>query len=426
MSMNYDQLFENFSGAFESVVRKPYTDVFPDLMLGEMKGPVRQRISRDSRFVQDGMKAIITFDTQNSYGVAPMPRFGSTPSGGTSGGLETNLTLLRWAAATQWELEDLKSANQNNSLVRNLMTRKLSALPKAWAAFDKVLLLGPESGQIGECYSRSGTTITLRNSGNTSSGLEYDSPKDANRLFSDNMFVQFYTTADVPVGEPVFINYIEYLSPTIGISAVPTGLPDSTSCDGYKIVPCDALGLTNGINLFGPSIYDAINEDNTFQGVDRSSNPRFNAYKQAASGSGEINYSQLSTFFRLLSGRLGNKPPTQAFTPWEVMDRYFQVAFRGQFMWTNPKTNTGYEDGWATIKIDRTTLVQDDEMPMTQIVVPDFPQLTLQQAGYPTTVDGVKRIPGKLIMDYVELYYGILAMLNPRTSGRLTGLSLTA
>lgn len=423
--MDNTQLFEAFSGAFEDVVRKAYTPLFPSLLLGKMRGPIRQRMMRNSDLVGEGLNAILTFKTQDSFGVAPLPRLGTFASGGTLGGQETEIALLRFNAGTQWELEDIRRARNSQSLIKNLVEAKMGAMPDAWSALDKVLTLGPSSGAIGVVNSVSGTTVTLRHTGNTTSGLVYDSPKDANRLFSDNMFVQFYNTASppVPVGDPVFVTFLEYLSDEVTFNAVPGGVGA-----GYLIVPTDSLGLTQGLNLFGDGLFDAIDDDNTFQGIDRSqaANARFRSFVHAATNSGAIDYAQMSEFFRLFSGRLGAQPPKEAFTPMEVIRRYYEVVFRGQQMWTNPNANMQYVDGWGSVVIDRTRLIQDDELPMDQVVIPDLESITVQQAGPPAAAHAPRLIEQRPIITYTELYYGVLTMQNPRTSGRMTGLSLTA
>ncbi len=422
------QLFEAFSGAFEDVVRKAYTPLFPSLLLGEMTGPIRQRMSRNSNLVREGLNAVLTFKTQDSFGVSPLERFGTLASGGTIGGVETEIALLRFNAGTQWELEDIRRARNSQSLLKNLVSAKMDRMPAAWAAFNKVLTLGPQSGAIGvysETTAGTTSTVTLRHSGNTDSGLVYNSPKDANRLFSDSMFVQWYNGSDVAQGDPVFVTFLEYLSDQVTFNALPTGITA-----GWYAVPTDSLGLTAGYNLFGPGLFDAIDDDNTFQGIDRSTsaNARFRSFVHAATSSpnGPINYEQMSEFFRLFSGRLGAQPPKEAYTPWEVIRRYFEVAFRGQVMWTNPNAKTEYVDGWGSTMIDRTRLIQDDDLPMDQVVIPDMSSISVQQAGEPAAVQPPTLIPTRPIVTYAELYYAVLTMQNPRTSGRMTGLSLTA
>lgn len=416
-----NSVFEDFAGAASAIIREAYTPLFPSLLLGLMQGPIRQRLSRNGNFVQGGNKAVLTFDTQESFGFTPVPRFGITPAGGTSGAVASSFALTRMMAGVQWEEDDILSARTSTSLVRDLVARKMDSLVRAWAAQDKVMVHGPSSGYIGRAYSISGTTVTLRHSGNTSSQLWYDNEKDCNRLFSDNMFVQVYN-GTTKVGNPVFVDFIEYLSPTIKLSA------DPGVADGYYFMPADSLGINDGYNLFGPGLLDAIDDGNTFQGINRSNYPRFRAYVKdgSAVASGAINFTQLSSFFYALGSRLGKPMPSEAFANYEVLDRYYQVAIRGRQTYMDPAPEKTDFDGWSAIRINKTMLIEDNELPVDRVVCPDFEQLSIQEAGKPQSVDGVNRIPSKMVMEYLEKYRGLLTGLNMRTSGVLEGLSLTA
>lgn len=411
--------FNSQTAFFDTIVREAYLaeNSLRDLMLGQPSGPIRRQIRRGSDLVT-GIKAKVTFLTNRTFGVSPTPRFGVTPTGGVETGKDMEWEMPRYMVGAQWEEMDARQAAQNLSLMKNLVMEKINGMTKAFNFLDKLIVYAPSSGTIGVIGSISGNTVTLVNT-----GLQYASTIDANRLFDQGASVQVYSSAGVKIGGPRNVTGLRYRGNTIVLDDV-TGL--STTSAGEFIVPTDTSGLTDTRGQWGVSLWDLIDDNNTFQGIDRSlaANLVFRAYvEDGSSGSGAVTFDKLTTFFANYSGRVALPMPTKAYTCWNIINTYYQGMLQTNVRYQGGAPNM--RDGYNSIIVGETLLVQDDEIPSDRIIIPGFDGISVQQSGPPEMVDGSTntRLPGRMIYERLLMQYQLLVGTRFDNQGMLTGLN---
>jgi hypothetical protein len=314
---------------------------------------------------------------------------------------------------------DARQATQSLSLMKDLVQAKLETMTRGFNWVDKLVVYAPTSGTIGEVASVSGNTVTLEISG---TGLEYASAIDANRLFDQGASVQVYTSAGVARGAPRAVTGLRYRGRTVVLDDV-TGI-----VDGDILVATDTSGLTDTRNQWGVSLWDAIDDNNTFQGIDRSDavNLVFRSYVEAAGGAG-VSYNLLANFFENFAGRVNMQMPTKAYACWNIIDAYYQNMLQTNVRYQGGAPNM--RDGYNSIMCGETLLIQDDEIPSDRVVIPDFSGVSVQQNGPPEILDANNpntRLPGRAIWERVLFQYKLLVATKFDTQGMLTGINYSA
>jgi hypothetical protein len=231
------------------------------------------------------------------------------------------------------------------------------------------------------------------------------------------MFVQTLTSAFVKKGNPVEITGVDKKLGKITLASDP-GIVDNDI-----FVLSDIAGLENGYNASGPGIFDAIDDDNTFQGVDRSTaaNAKFRAVVTAG-GAAAPSFDLLDTFF------YDCYEPESAFTNHKLIKRYWELNVQDNVRYT--MNGIDVKDGYRSVQIGKTTLFEDEDCDCDKVVVPDFKVMSIQEdpAGIQNLFGkGWQQIQGRPFMEYVMAYWAILMVAGDcRKMGRLENVSLTA
>jgi len=359
-------ILQNWNTESEAMLRHAYLPALYKVTKDQRgKSYLTPRVRRTQEGVQ-GLKAFLAFQTRAGHGWRPMSRLGYLPHGSPFAGAQQEITLGMHAAGLQATIEDIYAYAGNNSVLGDLLKAQMSGLMDSLPLYMRNLLWLPSSGILGVAASISGTTVTLDNA-----GLQHTSVYDLTKYFVRDDWVQTYTSAGVKKGDPVRVVWVDRERATIHLSSDP-GIVDNDF-----FVTSDIVGRETAYNQFGPGMFDIIDNDNTFQGVDRSQTAnawaRAWVYQGATPGTGEApTYDNLSEFFHQMF------MPDIAVTSWRVIQAYFKNEF---------KSNVRFEqagefiDGFSSIKIDKTRLIEDDDALSDRIVVPDLANMMIFDKG---------------------------------------------
>jgi len=404
----------NFITTFaEEVLRKVWRPKIYDVAFPVDQGSYFwRRVPRDSSV--KGLKAYVAFLTRLPWAWRSMTEQGYTPSGGkfASDSMEVNLGCH--AATAMLTLHAIEGTQGDENKLGALVVRQMEWLAKTFPYYLKALLWTSSGSYkaIGKAASFDGSTVTLDNA-----GLWNTLAADRAKLWVPGMVVQWYT-GTAKNGDPCLVTAVDYDLGTVTLdylvgSALPTILDNDTA------VPCDVGGLDTPYATEFPGIFDCIDDDNTFQGVDRSddANAWARALVQSASGQ-EFSHDYLMKFFR----KLGN--PKEAFRHPEILDRYWSHNFVSQRRFMDTRQ---FVDGYDSILIGQTRLVGDVDCDRDKLVVPDFSETGLRILDHgaiePLFGDSSwKQVQTRPFIEHTEVWWGTLAGEDFRKMGVLTNL----
>lgn len=409
MSLNENSTFIDFASAASHFIADYYLEAIHKLAPLDRGHPFVGRIPRRSDLVE-GITAKIRFKTVRGGGWRPVARLGYTPTGAPPQTDEQEFTLKGHMATAQVTLEDIKKASGSNSFTR-LMADSVEDLYETFPKYYQNAIFTPATGILGTVASVSTTTVTLDNA-----GLWNTHANDLNKRFEADMWIQFLTSAFAKRGDPVYVTDAPYQGATVVISSAVPGLADND-----VVVPSDIAGLEVAYNQFGPGILDMIENDNTYQGVDRSAagKAQFQAVVSGNSGTDRaVSYAVLSAFFKRM------RDPMEAWTSWELIDAYFQNSFQPNIRFED---RGDFQDGFRRIKVANTWLTEDWDMFNDRVIVADFDNMFVADKGSVENLEGEgwKRIEGRPFWEYVVSYYMLLAATDCRNMGVLEDLDFS-
>jgi len=371
-----------------------------------------KRVPRDSSV--KGLTANIAFLTRLPWAWRAMSEMGYTPNGGQFDSDDMTVNLGCHAATAMLTLHALEATQGDEAKIGGLVNRQLEWMAKTMPYYMKALLWTSTGSlkAIGKAASFDGTTVTLDNA-----GLWHTLLADRAKLFVPGMVIQWYT-GSTKNGDPCLVTGVDYDAGTVTLDyLVGAALP--TVLDNDIAVPCDVGGLDTPYTTNFPGLLDCLDDDNTFQGVDRSNdaNAWARAIVQSAAGQ-EFSHEYLAKFFR----KLGN--PRSAFTHPEILDRYWQHNFVSQRRFADTRA---FVDGYDSIKIGMTTLFGDMDCDRDKLIVPDFGEdgLKILDHGEVEAMFGDtswKQVAGRPFIEHTEVYWATLAGNDFRRQGLLTGL----
>jgi len=366
-----------------------------------------------------GIRAKIPFKTKNNNSLRPITRTGYFPDGNPLAVDSMTFTLKGMAGTAMVTHEDVLATNGDHVLLAELMTDALQDIYDNYPRYRRQSIWSPTSGVLCQAASfASGTlTVTCDNAGLYNSHV-YDRVKWIWR----NMYLAVYSSAGAFKGIVQVVSKDETAGTfVVDADTTPTGIADND-----VFVVSDIAGAETGYNNSGPSIFDILDDDNTFQGVDRS--VAANAWAQAQvygnSGTGRLpTYSVLSTFFHNLY------KPKYGFTDYRVIDYYWSTYLRDNVRFVQGNKSRQYIDGYTAVEVDKTMLVEDADAPNDKILVADFMNTFYYTKGTLENPrgEGWVRVAKRPYYEYNLIQYALLGFEgDARRVGRLDDIDITA
>ncbi|HBC89540.1 MAG TPA: hypothetical protein DCZ94_21595 [Lentisphaeria bacterium] len=408
---NEQAIFDLFADMSGKIIKDVWCPTLYRIAYMRRRAWLLDKISRNSRLVGNDLSVKIPFLTGYGSSWRPMGELGYTPTGSPLKSAVQTASLGCHAAAIQVTEKAIRATKGSASIINGIIDEQMKGLTETFPYYVRALAWTPASGILGvQAGAISTLTVTLDNA-----GLWNTAVTDRAKLFEPGMFVQVLTSGYVKVGDPVEITAVDKVLGTITLAS------DPGCADNCVFVLSDIAGLENGYNNSGPGILDAIDNDNTFQGVDRSTaaNSKFRAVVTGSAGA--VLYATLSQFFH------DCYDPEFACTNYKVIDRYWALNIQENVRYTPYDVNV--KDGYRSILVKNTQLIEDDDCDCDKIIVPNLKNLSIQEApgGISNLFDkGWQQVHGRPFMEYIVAYWASLVAEDCRYMGRLDGISLTA
>ncbi len=405
------QIVQDFNDFMTEVIREAWFGPLLNVAFQIERSYFASKVRRSGEGVK-GLVVNLPFKTGQGIGWRGLNAHGGiTPTGSISSVDSMQFELGCHAAAAECTLEEItafKTAEEKAEGWPELINAKLRELYEAMPYYMRAMLwtgsaankaLGVQNG------AASGSVVTLDNDGLAHS----ENAADRVKLFEFGMWVQPYSSADAKLGEPVQITALDKSNGTITLS-------DASFCEDNAYFVCsDIAGQDVPYTDKFPGILDVIDDDNTFQGVDRSASG--NGWAQASVTDGSaltLNYDTLSQFF------YDCYEPSEAMCHGDLMRAYYnsQLAENRRFM------NREYKDGFQSIEIDGTRLVAADDVDRDKIIVPDLKNMWIAELGVSNLFDqGWYPLAKQTMLEYVLVYWGRLVAKDCRKMAQLHSLS---
>lgn len=405
------QIVQDFNDFSSEVIRESWYGPLKNVAFQIERSYFASKVRRSNEGVR-GLVVKLPFKTGQGIGWRGLNAHGGiTPSGSISSVASMSFELGFHSAAANVTLEEItafKTAEEKAEGWPDLLNGKMRELYEALPYYMRAMLwtgsaankaLGVQNG------AASGNVVTLDNDGLAHSANAADRVK----LFEFGMWVQPYSSADAKLGVPVRITDIDKRNGTITLS-------DASACaDNAYFVCSDIAGQDVPYTDKFPGILDVIDDDNTFQGVDRSA--AGNGWAQAIVTDGSastLNFDTLSQFFYDCYN------PTEAMCHGDLMRAYYssQLAENTRYM------NREYKDGFESITIDGTRLVAADDVDRDKIIVPDMKNMWVAELGISNLFDqGWYPLNKQTMLEYVLVYIGRLVAKDCRKMAQLHSLS---
>lgn len=399
-------VINSFSDLTNHLIPKSYLPAIYNVAFKRKRSWFCNRVPRSSEDV-DGLKVHLTFLKKLPWSWRSMSEFGYTPTGSKFDSAEGSAQLGCHAASAIVSLTELEATEQGRWT--NILDKQMMALSETFPYYLRSLLWTSQNSQkaLGKVASIDSTTVTLDNA-----GLWNTETIDRAKLFETGMFVQAYRST-AKVGSPVEVTAVDKTLGTVTLASDP-GLADND-----VLVCSDIAGLDTPYSSLCPGILDVIDNDNTFQGINRSTsgNEAFQAYVKDASAE-TFGYELISDFLHECYN------PDEAFTHWKVIRKYFTDNFQANVRYNDART---FEDGYEYLLIDKTKLYEDEDCDSDKMIVPDFANMQLADRGAvePLFGDGWQRVAGRPFLQYDVVYWALLLARDCRYMGVMDNISLT-
>lgn len=412
---NESQIFDTFASLTANTMKEVWLPTLYNVSFKRKRSWFVNRIKKSSRNVK-GLKFNIPFLLGYGWSWRPMGEHGYTPTGSPLSDEKQEVELGCHAASVQVSHKAIMATQGDVSLMGDLQERHMKGLMETFPYYMRSVFWSPSSGILGIVSGISGTTVTLSNT-----GLWNVAQQDRCKYLEPDMYIQFMdATGATKRGDPVKIVSVDKDAGTLVISADPGGI---TSTD--IIVISDIAGLENAYNMSSPGILDAIDDDNTFQGTDRSAaaNAKLRAVVHDNGGTDRaLTYDLASQFFH------DCYDPEYAIADYRLVDKYWQDNIRDKVRYSDAGGDRSFDDGFQFVRIGRTKLVEDDDAHIDKVIVPDMDNLKVADKGEVTSLfgQGWRQIPGRPFLEYPVVYWALLYAEDCRQMGRLDDLSITA
>lgn len=388
-------IFDTFQGLSNNVLRTVYLPKIYDIAFSRERTIFADRIRRDSSFVDgNALEVSLSFLTGQGFSFRSMGEFGFTPTGAPMEDKEQKMALGCSAGAVSVTNKAIKATQGDHSAIGRIIARKMEELVKQFPYYMRAQLWTGSNGIMGVVSGVAANVVTL------DTGLWNNDIRDRAKYFQRGMYIQFLNSAgDTPRGEPVRITAINRKTGTVTIASTPAGVVATDI-----MVMSDIAGLENNYANSINGIFDVIDDDNTFQNIDRSlgENADFRAVKHYGSTPGTaeaLSYERASEFFHDLFD------PELAITDYRVIKKYWKDNINANQRYTG--SDMDFKDGVRSIMIDKTRLVEDDDAHVNKIIVPDFKNMYIADLGSFKNLfdEGWKSIQGRPMLEYIVEYW---------------------
>lgn len=407
--MNTDAIIRYVASLGSVVLREAWLDYFNKVAFDPERSWFVKRVKRTTRGVK-GLKVHIPFQVRNPIVWRGMTEKGYTPAGADIQYGSQEFELACCVAAANASYKEVIACGMDYSKIVDLVNEKANNLVETFPYYLRAILWSPQGANkaVGVVASVGGTgnlTITLDNA-----GLWNTEQADRCKLIERGMYLQGYDgTSLTKKGDPVCVIDVDKDAGTFTLESSTV-----TFADNDYFVPSDAGGLDDP-KFDCPGVLDVIDDDNTFQGINRAAaaNRWARAVVQDGSSSA-FNYQLLTKFFRKCFD------PKEAIAHVESIQSYAQHHMASGIRYTPAVT---YEEDYTHLKIDNTTITSDDDVDRDKIIVPDFNTITIREAGpigpLHSTAAGWKQVEGRPFMEYVVGKWFTLAATDVRKCGVL-------
>lgn len=406
---NETQIMNSFSELSQELIPKVYLPAIHEVAFKKKRSWFTNRIPRTQEDV-DGLQVYLTFLTKLPWAWRAMSEFGYTATGSKFDAEEQNAQLSCHTASAIVSLTELEATESGGpARWKRIIEKQMNALSTTFPYYIRAMLWSSQNSKkaIGKAASIASTTVTLDNA-----GLWNTETEDLTKLFEPGMFVQVYRS-DTKVGDPVEVTAVNKGGATVTLASDP-GIQDN---DVFCV--SDIAGQDVPYTDLMPGILDVIDDDNTFQGIDRSAsgNEQFQATVDDATGL-SLNHETLTDFFHKVYN------PEYAFTNWKVIRKYWQDNMEAQRRFT--PGNDPMVDGYNSVQVGRTTLVEDEDCDVDKVIVPDFENMQIADRGMFENLfgKGWQQVPNRPFLQYDVVYWGLLLARDCRYMGMLENISL--
>lgn len=398
-----------FTDFANEVLREAWLPGMNEVTWRQLNSFFLPRIRRSSEGITN-LVVNIPFKVNEGIGWRKVTRHGYTPSAAPIRFASQNFQLGCAAATAMVSHELLMATSLTRNVMTDLLNDRLEALQRAFPYYLRMLLWTSQNGYKAmgrQAGAAVGNVVTLDNDGLWHTGL-----KDRTKLFEPGQILQIYSAGGDKLGEPVQVVDVDHNAGTITLDDA------SDTTDNALFVAADIGGLDIPYMDEFPGLLDVIDDDNTFQGVDRSQAANSWARAKVVDATDEdFGYLLLSDFFAKLYN------PSEAFTHGDVIRKYFLDNFREQRQYT---ANGTFKDGYQYVEIDNTRLVAEPTCDRDKVFVPDFDNLTIADLGFQNLFEkGWQQIQGRTFVEYTMVWWGRLYSKVCTRMGVLTNVDIT-
>lgn len=368
-----DKLFYYWTEIAESLLQQTYLPgLVQTLERASAESWLLSNLKKRSDMVR-GTRAYMLFMPQVGWGWRPVhPGTGVFPSGGKARLAEMSYRLAMYGAGIQLSLEELANLNEDNpeSLIP-LMDTKVQPVYDGFPSFLQVMIRTPQSGIIlVASAAESSLGVAVDNSGlwNTITG-------ERTKWLEEGMYLQWYRGTRTKVGDPVEITYVDhdnnkvYLAETRAVADNDFAVLATPDGEGDMYY----LGSEDENEQEGsPGIYDVLDDDNVFQGVNRALATSHWARATVVNRSaGVITKATLRKFFRDTGASFATTAP-------EVLDYLYDQLFTSKERFANTER---FKFGWESIKFQNTNILAVPDGLQDSIDVVDTDEVFIATKG---------------------------------------------
>lgn len=372
--------------------------------------PIEERLihSSDNLVSPDAIDVKIDFIKQYGWSWTPMTEMGYTPAGAVIDDEQMTATMRAHAATAVINYHAMVKTGGDHSKMGSIIDRAMQSLTETFPYYLRGTLWSRENGVLGQVASVSSSVITLDNA-----GLDHSHANDYAKYFEVDMVVQVLTSAGVKRGNPTRIT--AKTATTITLENIPAGVVDND-----VIVMSDLGGLDSVYNVSSPGIFDVLDDDNTFQGVDRTTaaGEKFKAVIHDNGGTPRTISKDL-----MLAFLYDLHDPDVGFTGYKMIENYFDAELASSNRYVNEIT---FKDGHRGIQVGKTTLLDDPEAHSDKVIVPDFANMQIADKGAFQDLFGLgwQQVDGRPFLQYNVVYWALLLAQDTRYCGYIGDLTV--
>ena len=410
-----EEIYRYWMDLSDEIIRKAWLPTILDVAFDPKGRWIINRLKRTSKGV-NGMKVHIPFKKESPIAWRAVTEHGYTPSGADAKYAQQYFELGCAVAACNATVHEIKACSMNNSVIKDIANEKARTLVETFPYFLRAVMWSPQGFDkaVGVVASVGGTgncEITLDNA-----GLWNTNTLDRCKLIERGMVLQGYDgTTNAKKGAPVQVQDVDKDTGKFIIYGDATGTAATTFADNDYFVPADPGGLDVPAMTNVPGMLDILDDDNTFQGVNRASagNRWARAYVKDGSSS-YFDYALLSSFIRKCYN------PKEIVANIETVQKYASHHFADKVRYTPAET---FQDDYTRVRIDNCWMYADDDVDHDKILSIDFDNITLRQSGgiqplHPA-MSGWRWVSGRMYMEYILGYWFTLAAEDVRKCGCL-------